>query len=178
MIDLAGSERGTVTENRGLRLREGAKINRSLLALANCINALGDQTKKGIFVPYRDSKLTRMLKDSLGGNSKTLMMCNISPASSQFEETLNTLKYASRASLIVTRPEENKEMVECHIAEYKNIISELRNEINELRQRALTSTMNKTAHLGERCEICDKPYNIINDNIKQKIDELTELFQE
>ncbi len=82
MIDLAGSERGTVTENRGLRLREGAKINRSLLALANCINALGDQNKKGIFVPYRDSKLTRMLKDSLGGNSKTLMMCSISPASS------------------------------------------------------------------------------------------------
>jgi kinesin family member 18/19 len=133
MIDLAGSERGTVTENRGLRLREGAKINRSLLALANCINALGDQTKKGVFVPYRDSKLTRMLKDSLGGNSKTLMMCNISPAASSFEETLNTLKYASRASLIKTRPEENKEMVEMHIAEYKNIINELKDEIMDLK---------------------------------------------
>lgn len=60
MIDLAGSERGSVTENRGLRLREGAKINRSLLALANCINALGDKKKKGQFVPYRDSKLTRL----------------------------------------------------------------------------------------------------------------------
>lgn len=82
MIDLAGSERGTVTENRGLRLREGAKINRSLLALANCINALGDKTKKGIFVPFRDSKLTRLLKDSLGGNCKTVMIANISPASS------------------------------------------------------------------------------------------------
>ncbi len=61
---------GTVTENRGIRLREGAKINRSLLALANCINALGDNSKKGSFVPYRDSKLTRMLKDSLGNMIK------------------------------------------------------------------------------------------------------------
>lgn len=85
LIDLAGSERGTVTENRGLRLMEGAKINRSLLALANCINALGDKNKKGFFVPYRDSKLTRLLKDSLGGNCKTVMIANVSPASAQFE---------------------------------------------------------------------------------------------
>lgn len=81
LIDLAGSERGTVTENRGLRLREGAKINQSLLALANCINALGDKNKKGSFVPYRDSKLTRMLKDSLGGNCKTVMIVTIAPSS-------------------------------------------------------------------------------------------------
>ena len=79
---MAGSERGTVTENRGIRLREGAKINTSLLSLANCINALGDKRKKGTFVPYRDSKLTRMLKDSLGGNSRTIMIANISPANS------------------------------------------------------------------------------------------------
>ena len=82
LIDLAGSERGTVTENRGIRFREGAKINTSLLALANCINALGDKTKKGFFVPFRDSKLTRMLKDSLGGNCKTVMIATISPSSS------------------------------------------------------------------------------------------------
>lgn len=81
LIDLAGSERGTVTENRGIRLREGAKINTSLLALANCINALGDKNKKGFFVPFRDSKLTRMLKDSLGGNCKTVMITTVSPAS-------------------------------------------------------------------------------------------------
>lgn len=103
LIDLAGSERGTVTENRGLRLREGAKINRSLLALANCINALGDKAKKGFFVPYRDSKLTRLLKDSLGGNCKTVMIANISPSSSQFEETINSLKYANRAKNIKTK---------------------------------------------------------------------------
>jgi kinesin family protein 18/19 len=80
LIDLAGSERGTVTGNRGIRLMEGAKINTSLLALANCINALGDKNKKGSFVPFRDSKLTRMLKDSLGGNCKTVMIATVSPA--------------------------------------------------------------------------------------------------
>jgi len=82
LIDLAGSERGNATENTGIRLREGAKINTSLLALANCINALGDKTKKGSFVPYRDSKLTRMLKDSLGGNCKTVMIAATSPSES------------------------------------------------------------------------------------------------
>lgn len=135
LIDLAGSERGTVTENRGLRLREGAKINRSLLALANCINALGDKAKKGFFVPYRDSKLTRMLKDSLGGNCKTVMIANVSPASSQFEETINTLKYANRAKNIKTKALANKKIVSLHIAEYKNIINDLRQEIEQLKTK-------------------------------------------
>ena len=116
LIDLAGSERGTVTENRGIRLMEGAKINRSLLALANCINALGDKNKKGFFVPYRDSKLTRLLKDSLGGNCKTVMTANISPASSQFQETINTLKYANRAKNIKTKALTNKKLVAIHIS--------------------------------------------------------------
>ena len=133
LIDLAGSERGTVTENRGIRLREGAKINTSLLSLANCINALGDKRKKGSFVPYRDSKLTRMLKDSLGGNSKTIMIANISPANSQIEETINTLKYASRAKNIKIRPVQNRRLVSLHIKEYKNIIHDLKNEITELK---------------------------------------------
>ena len=135
LIDLAGSERGTVTENRGIRLREGAKINRSLLALANCINALGDKTKKGFFVPYRDSKLTRLLKDSLGGNSKTVMIASISPAAGQVEETLNTLKYASRAKNIKTKAVSNKKLVTLHIAEYKNIITDLRQEIEQLKSK-------------------------------------------
>jgi kinesin family protein 18/19 len=135
MIDLAGSERGTVTENRGIRLREGAKINQSLLALANCINALGDKTKKGFFVPYRDSKLTRMLKDSLGGNCKTVMISCVSPGSSSFEETLNTLKYANRAKNIKTKVMANKRLVSIHIAEYKNIINDLRSEIEQLKTK-------------------------------------------
>lgn len=101
MIDLAGSERAAVTENRGQRMIEGANINKSLLALGNCINILSDRSKpQGSFVPYRDSKLTRLLKDSLGGNTKTLMIACISPSCLAFEETLNTLKYANRARKI------------------------------------------------------------------------------
>lgn len=82
---------------------EGANINRSLLALGNCINALGDTGKRGKYVNYRDSKLTRLLKDSLGGNCRTVMIANISPSSSNFDETTNTLKYASRARTIKTK---------------------------------------------------------------------------
>ncbi|KAI8801930.1 P-loop containing nucleoside triphosphate hydrolase protein [Cladochytrium replicatum] len=102
MIDLAGSERAAETQNRGIRMIEGANINRSLLALANCINALVD-SKKGKYVNFRDSKLTRLLKDSLGGNCRTVMISNISPANHHFDETHNTLKYASRARSIKTK---------------------------------------------------------------------------
>lgn len=94
LIDLAGSERAANTGNRGARLREGAMINKSLLALANCITAL---TRKGAYVNYRDSKLTRLLKDSLSGNCYTMMVAHVSPSIAAFEETVNTLKYAHRA---------------------------------------------------------------------------------
>jgi kinesin family protein 18/19 len=175
LIDLAGSERGTVTENRGLRLREGAKINQSLLALANCINALGDKNKKGSFVPYRDSKLTRMLKDSLGGNCKTVMIVTISPSSTQFEETLNTLKYANRAKNITTKPVENKKLVEFHIAEYKNIIRDLRTEIDSLRLKLKPPT---SPEENDNCVYCTcgrEQDSIEAERIKQ---ELFENFQE
>ncbi|KAG7491242.1 hypothetical protein MATL_G00000970 [Megalops atlanticus] len=102
MIDLAGSERASQTQNRGQRLKEGAHINRSLLALGNCINALSEKNGNK-YVNYRDSKLTRLLKDSLGGNSRTVMIAHISPASSAFEESRNTLTYADRAKSIRTR---------------------------------------------------------------------------
>lgn len=78
MVDLAGSERASVSDNRGMRLIEGANINKSLLSLGTCINILSDSNKKGAFVPYRDSKLTRLLKESLGGNTKTVMVSCIS----------------------------------------------------------------------------------------------------
>lgn len=100
IVDLAGSERAASSENRGIRLTEGANINRSLLALGNCINLLSDCNKKGSFVPYRDSKLTRLLKESLGGNTKSIMIACISPSSLCYEETINTLKYAVRARQI------------------------------------------------------------------------------
>jgi kinesin family protein 18/19 len=107
MIDLAGSERASVTKNRGQRLIEGANINRSLLALGNCINALAKKGSKGSYIPYRDSKLTRLLKDSLGGSCRTVMITCVSPASRTFEETINSLKYANRAKNIKTNVKRN-----------------------------------------------------------------------
>ena len=134
LIDLAGSERAAVTQNKGIRLVEGANINRSLLALGNCINALRSD-RRGTFVPYRDSKLTRLLKDSLGGNCRTVMIAVVSPASDQMEETLNTLKYANRAKNIKTRVERNVLNVDYHVSEYVNLISRLKGEITSLRSR-------------------------------------------
>jgi len=108
MIDLAGSERAAETRNSGARLQEGARINRSLLALGNVINALRKANGGGpSYVNFRDSKLTRLLKDSLGGNCRTLMLAHVGPSSSSFEETLNTLKYAHRARAIKNSVKEN-----------------------------------------------------------------------
>nr|XP_019536799.2 kinesin-like protein KIF18A isoform X1 [Aedes albopictus] len=104
MIDLAGSERAASTKGIGIRFKEGANINKSLLALGNCINKLADGLKH---IPYRDSNLTRILKDSLGGNCQTLMIANISPSSLTYDDTYNTLKYASRAKKIRTSLKQN-----------------------------------------------------------------------
>ena len=92
LVDLAGSEKTKKTQAKGIRLLEGTKINLSLSALGNVINALTN--KKISFVPYRESKLTQLLADSLGGNTKTLMIANVSPSDFNFEETLSTLRYA------------------------------------------------------------------------------------
>lgn len=102
LVDLAGSERASSTGATGDRLKEGGNINRSLLILGNVINALADKAmgKKGSLPPYRDSALTRILQNALGGNSKTVMICALSPASINFEETLSTLRYADRAKKI------------------------------------------------------------------------------
>uniref|UniRef100_A0A8C1WXR2 Kinesin family member 7 n=1 Tax=Cyprinus carpio TaxID=7962 RepID=A0A8C1WXR2_CYPCA len=102
-VDLAGSERILKTGNTGERLKESIQINSGLLALGNVIGALGDPKRKGTHIPYRDSKITRILKDSLGGNAKTLMIACISPSSSDFDESLNTLNYAKRARNIQNR---------------------------------------------------------------------------
>uniref|UniRef100_A0A671P5G2 Kinesin-like protein n=1 Tax=Sinocyclocheilus anshuiensis TaxID=1608454 RepID=A0A671P5G2_9TELE len=134
MIDLAGSERASQTQNRGQRLKEGAHINRSLLALGNCINALSEKNGNK-YVNYRDSKLTRLLKDSLGGNSRTVMIAHISPASLAFEDSRNTLTYADRAKSIRTRVKRNLLNVSYHIAQYTSIISDLRSEIQRLKKK-------------------------------------------
>eukprot|EP00344_Euplotes_crassus_P006173 CAMPEP_0197012082 /NCGR_PEP_ID=MMETSP1380-20130617/61166_1 /TAXON_ID=5936 /ORGANISM="Euplotes crassus, Strain CT5" /LENGTH=604 /DNA_ID=CAMNT_0042435291 /DNA_START=267 /DNA_END=2082 /DNA_ORIENTATION=- len=137
MIDLAGSERAARTHNRGIRMVEGAMINRSLLSLGNCINALVENMKNGRnqHIPYRDSKLTRLLKDSLGGNSRTVMIANISPSNLCYEDTSGTLKYANRAKNIKTTITKNIQHVERHISEYTKIIAELKSEISVLRTR-------------------------------------------
>ncbi|XP_012943320.1 kinesin-like protein KIF19 [Aplysia californica] len=141
LVDLAGSERAANTHNRGKRMVEGAHINRSLLALGNCINALSDKNGPK-YINYRDSKLTRLLKDALGGNCKTVMIAHISPASLQFEESRNTLVYADRAKHIKTKVRRNVTDVAYHIAQYSNIISELRDEIMRLRNK-LTEQSNQ-----------------------------------
>jgi len=108
-VDLAGSERVKKTGAEGATLKEGININKSLLVLGNVISALSEVGKKGHFVPYRDSKLTRILQDSLGGNSRTSMIACCSPAESNFDETLNTLNYASRARKIKNKPKVNRD---------------------------------------------------------------------
>ncbi|RYE95217.1 MAG: hypothetical protein EOO41_05880, partial [Methanobacteriota archaeon] len=99
LIDLAGSERSDTAQTSGARLREGAKINQSLSALGNVINALTSATVR-THVPYRDSKLTRLLQDSLGGNSYTLMVLCVSPASVNAEESMSSLRFGERAKKV------------------------------------------------------------------------------
>jgi len=132
LIDLAGSEKGCVTGNKGARFREGSNINKSLLALGNCINALADGSK---YIPYRNSKLTRLLKDSIGGNCRTVMIANVSPSSETFEDTFNTLKYADRAKKIKINLKKNVVNVDFHIAQYAKIVEDLRGEIAQLKER-------------------------------------------
>jgi len=134
LIDLAGSERATVTMNSGDRLREGANINKSLLALGNCINALSEN-KSNIHVPYRDSKLTRLLKDSLGGNCKTVMIAAVSPSFLSYEDTHNTLKYANRAKSIKSSLAANNISVDYHVSQYPKIIEDLKAQIAVLQAK-------------------------------------------
>ncbi|XP_017364015.1 kinesin-like protein KIF27 [Cebus imitator] len=106
-VDLAGSERVTKTGNTGERFKESIQINSGLLALGNVISALGDPRRKNSHIPYRDAKITRLLKDSLGGSAKTVMITCVSPSSSNFDESLNSLKYANRARNIRNKPTVN-----------------------------------------------------------------------
>ncbi|XP_075394770.1 chromosome-associated kinesin KIF4A isoform X1 [Tenrec ecaudatus] len=124
LVDLAGSERQKKTKAEGDRLKEGININRGLLCLGNVISALGDD-KKGGFVPYRDSKLTRLLQDSLGGNSHTLMIACVSPADSNLEETLNTLRYADRARKIKNKPVVNVDPQTAELNHLKQQVQQL-----------------------------------------------------
>lgn len=138
LTDLAGSERAKKTKNRGKRLQEGAHINRSLLALGNCINALSGGAR---YVNYRDSKLTRLLKEALSGKCKTVMIAHVAPESKHRDETKNTLVYADRANSITTRLQNSvyvDEMQNFPTKHYQHLVSELREEVSRLRTKMLT----------------------------------------
>uniref|UniRef100_F7AAZ2 Kinesin-like protein n=1 Tax=Ciona intestinalis TaxID=7719 RepID=F7AAZ2_CIOIN len=124
LVDLAGSERQSKTGSTGERLKEATKINLSLSALGNVISALVDGKSKHI--PYRDSKLTRLLQDSLGGNTKTLMVACLSPADNNYDETLSTLRYANRAKNIKNKPHINEDPKDALLREYQEEIKKLR----------------------------------------------------
>ncbi|KAK9890310.1 hypothetical protein WA026_010413 [Henosepilachna vigintioctopunctata] len=133
-VDLAGSERLKRTGATGERAKEGISINCGLLALGNVISALGDKSKKALHIPYRDSKLTRLLQDSLGGNSQTVMIACVSPSDRDFMETLNTLKYANRARNIKNKIVVNQDKSSKTISLLKQQIAQLQLDLIEYKQ--------------------------------------------
>ncbi|XP_067327549.1 kinesin-like protein KIF7 [Anolis sagrei] len=142
-VDLAGSERVVKTGNTGERLKESIQINSGLLALGNVISALGDPRRKGSHIPYRDSKITRILKDSLGGNAKTVMIACISPSSCDFDESLNTLNYANRAQNIKNRAVVNCRKETEQVEELQLRIKSLQKAL-EQRHRSETRIINRS----------------------------------
>ncbi|XP_022132772.1 kinesin-like protein KIN-8B isoform X1 [Momordica charantia] len=186
LVDLAGSERATETNNSGQKLRDGANINRSLLALANCINALGKQQKKGLaYVPYRNSKLTRILKDGLSGNSQTVMIATISPADIQYHHTVNTLKYADRAKEIKTHVQKNIGAVDPHVSDYQRMIDSLQTEVSQLKKELAekefqlsSKPAEKASKPAEACKPAEKAaddelswLNILSHEISENVQE-------
>ncbi|KAG5450088.1 Kinesin-like protein kif17 [Clonorchis sinensis] len=139
LVDLAGSERQAKTGAAGDRLREATKINLSLSALGNVISALVDAKVKHI--PYRDSKLTRLLQDSLGGNTKTLMIACLSPADNNYDETLSTLRYANRAKNIQNKPKINEDPKDALLRQYQDEIARLRQLLEERPSTVQTSDL-------------------------------------
>ncbi|XP_060113061.1 kinesin-like protein KIF17 [Heteronotia binoei] len=136
LVDLAGSERQSKTGAVGERLKEATKINLSLSALSNVISALADA--RCTHIPYRDSKLTRVLQDSLGGNTKTLMVACLSPADNNYDETLSTLRYAHRAKNIQNKPRINEDPKDALLREYQEEIRKL---------KAILAQQSNTCHL-------------------------------
>uniref|UniRef100_A0AC34FGW0 Kinesin motor domain-containing protein n=1 Tax=Panagrolaimus sp. ES5 TaxID=591445 RepID=A0AC34FGW0_9BILA len=150
LVDLAGSERQSKTGAQGERFKEATKINLSLSALGNVISALVDG--KSSHIPYRDSKLTRLLQDSLGGNSKTVMVANIGPASYNFEETLSTLRYANRAKNIKNKPRINEDPKDALLRQFQDEIAKLKLMLDERsssanRKRRKQNGINENEHI-------------------------------
>ena len=147
LVDLAGSERQSKTQATGDRLREANKINLSLSALGNVISALVDGKSKHI--PYRDSKLTRLLQDSLGGNTKTMMVACLSPADNNYDETVSTLRYANRAKNIKNKPKINEDPKDAMLREYQEEIQKLKAMLESQPQDGSTGTFSLVFTLFE-----------------------------
>jgi len=183
LVDLAGSERASETNNAGQKLRDGANINRSLLALANCINALGKQQKKGLaYVPYRNSKLTRILKDGLSGNSRTVMIATVSPADDQYHHTINTLKYADRAKEIKTHIQKNIGTVDSHVADYQRMIDNLQVEVCQLRKELADKESQLSVRPAEKAVDDEHSWLDVlsrdtNENVEERINLQKALFE-
>ena len=138
LVDLAGSERADATGATGVRLKEGGNINKSLLTFINVISTLADLSSSASanggtkhYIPYRDSVLTWLLKDSLGGNSKTIILAAISPADINYVETMSTLRYANRAKNIINKPTVNEDSNVKLIRELRMEIVRLKNLLND-----------------------------------------------
>uniref|UniRef100_A0A8B9LH68 Kinesin family member 13B n=1 Tax=Astyanax mexicanus TaxID=7994 RepID=A0A8B9LH68_ASTMX len=174
LVDLAGSERAAKTGAAGERLKEGSNINKSLTTLGLVISALADQgagKNKNKFVPYRDSVLTWLLKDSLGGNSRTAMVATISPAADNYDETLSTLRYADRAKSIVNHAVVNEDP-------NARIIRELREEVEKLREQLTEAESMKAPELKERLEESEKLIKEMTVSWEEKLRKTEEIAQE
>uniref|UniRef100_A0A672SJY3 Kinesin family member 13B n=1 Tax=Sinocyclocheilus grahami TaxID=75366 RepID=A0A672SJY3_SINGR len=174
LVDLAGSERAAKTGAAGERLKEGSNINKSLTTLGLVISALAEQgagKNKNKFVPYRDSVLTWLLKDSLGGNSRTAMVATVSPAADNYDETLSTLRYADRAKSIVNHAVVNEDP-------NARIIRELREEVEKLRDQLTQAESMKAPDLKERLEESEKLIQEMTVTWEEKLRKTEEIAQE
>uniref|UniRef100_A0A8C6LTW4 Kinesin family member 13B n=1 Tax=Nothobranchius furzeri TaxID=105023 RepID=A0A8C6LTW4_NOTFU len=174
LVDLAGSERAAKTGAAGDQLKEGSNINKSLSTLGLVISALADRgagKNKSKFVPYRDSVLTWLLKDSLGGNSRTAMVATISPAADNYDETLSTLRYADRAKSIVNHAVVNEDP-------NARIIRELREEVEKLREQLTEAESMKAPELKERLEESEKLIQEMTVSWEEKLHKTEAIAQE
>uniref|UniRef100_A0A4W3ILQ6 Kinesin family member 13B n=1 Tax=Callorhinchus milii TaxID=7868 RepID=A0A4W3ILQ6_CALMI len=174
LVDLAGSERAAKSGAVGDRLKEGSNINKSLTTLGLVISALADQAagkNRNKFVPYRDSVLTWLLKDSLGGNSKTAMIATVSPSADNYDETLSTLRYADRAKNIINHAVVNEDP-------NATIIRELREEVEKLREQLTRAEAMKAPELNDRLEESEKLIQEMTVTWEQKLRKTEEIAQE
>ena len=151
-VDLAGSERAKKTGATGQLLKEGISINKGLLCLGQVISSLTDEKKSKEHIPYRDSKLTRILQDSLGGNSRTTMIACVSPAESNFDESLSTVKYASRARNIKNKPVVNRDPNSMLIESLRTQIQQLQFEVGIFTNLIKTSGLDMPSDIQSKID--------------------------